>query len=328
MPGYTSSKNAMGFRAVRLHYSADEDRDISHPDPATARRAQAWLDQIRPNYPDPTQWAQEMEINWWVAQGTRVFPQFVEHRHAPTLTGFRARKVIYRAFDFGWLTPACLLAQIDSKDRLVVIKEIVGHQQTTREFGKDVIEQCVRWFPHHTPGYIDFCDPAGQQASSTAAEANEARDVEILNALQIFPKWEYGWSRKDGRSLIHQLLAIRVDGSAGLLVNAPDCPVLMQAFLGKYVYPPKKGGTSHEEPDERNHPWADVMACLRYLVTGLYSALGLRRQKGDPFGVKPVAEYMGYGTPVTARQRPRGPRGGYLNGPAIRGSKKAWGESW
>jgi hypothetical protein len=327
--GYQASNNRMGFRAVRLHYSADEERDIHHPDPEIAARAERWLERTRANYPDPNQWAQEMEVNWWVAQGVRVFPQFVEHRHAPTLAGYRARKVIYRAIDFGWLTPACLIAQIDSKDRLVILKEIVGFHQTTREFGKEVIDRCVEWFPHHTPGYTDFCDPAGQQASSTASERNESRDVEILNALKIYPKWEYGWSRKDGRSLIHQLLAIRVDDTPGLLVNAPDCPVLMQGFLGKYVYPAKKGtGAAHEEPDETNHPWADVMACLRYLATGLYSALGLRRQKKDPAGVSPYQPYMGYGTPVKPGQRPLGASRGFVSGQGVRGSTKSWDERW
>ena len=298
MIGYSAHDNALGFRAVRLHYTADPDKNPHHEDPEIAEKAQAWYDSARSKYPDPNQWAQEMEINWWVGQGQLVYPEFQETLHAPALEGFRARKIIYRAWDFGWHCPSVLIAQIDSKDRLVVLKEVVGRQQTTREFAQEVIKRCADWFPRHTAGFTDFCDPAGQQATSTANERAEIRDVEILNKLGVFPSWAYGWSRKDGRSLVHQLLQIRLDKTPSMFVNAPDCPVLLQGFLGKYVYPPKKNGAAHDEPDETNHPWADVMACLRYLASGLYSALGLRRGAAPSGPVRRAAEYMGYGTPV------------------------------
>ena len=149
----------------------------------------------------------------------------------------------------------------------------------------------------HSAGYRDFCDPAGQQAKSTASERSEVRDVEVLKALGIFPSWDYGWSRKDGRSLVHQLLAVRLDNTPSILVDAVRCPVLIQGFLGKYVYPSKKGGTAHDEPDESNHPWADAMACLRYLATGLYTALGLTRPGYQTPAPQVQQDYAGYGTP-------------------------------
>src|SRR6185369_8385664 len=110
-----------------------------------------------------------------------------------------------------------------------------------------------------------------------------------------YPSWEHGWSRKDGRSLVHQLLATRTDGTASMLVDPTQCPVLVQGFLGKFVYEPKKNGQVHDEPDERLHPWADAQAALRYLATGLYSALGLRRQKANAPTVASPA-WHGYGT--------------------------------
>lgn len=294
--GFSWVENALGFTAVRLHYSADPSKDIDNPNERVAEGAAKWLAEQRRNYPDPNIFAQEFELNWWIARGSRVYPEFSEEHHCIELEGYRPRKTIYRAWDFGWHAPACLIAQIDSKDRLVILKEIVGNQETTRDFAERVIDRCVGWFPDHTPGYTDYCDPAGQIRSPTASEKSEARDVEILNTLSIFPSWQYGWSKKDGRSLVHQLLALRSDGTPGLLVSADGCPVLLQGFLGKYVYAPRQGGQVHDEPDELNHPWADVMAALRYLATGLYSALGLRRIK---YVTEPVrkADYHGYGTP-------------------------------
>lgn len=303
MSGYSSYTNALGIRAIRVHYSASIEKDVLNADPEIARKAGLWYEMARRIYPDPNQWAQEMEINWWMAAGTRVYPEFSETLHAPELEYFNTRKVIYRAWDFGWHAPACLIAQIDEKDRLIVMKEIVGRQQTTREFAEEVIWKCAKWFHGQdsqlmrTAGYEDFCDPAGQKQSANASERSEVRDVEVLNKLKIHPSWEYGWSRKDGRSLVHQLLALREDNTPSIYVNASGCPILLQGFLGKYVYPTRKGGTAHDEPDENAHPHADIHAALRYLATGLYSALGLRRGKQPP-PLQPPPPYHGYGTPA------------------------------
>jgi hypothetical protein len=300
--GFSYVANELGFIAVKLHYSADDEKNVNHPDPETAARAQKWFDSVRRSYPDPNQWAQEMEVSWWISAGQRVYPEFLETVHCQALE-LRRRKVIYRAWDFGYLTPAVLIAQIDERDRLCVTHEVIGKEETTRQFAQKVIAKCAGWFPNHAPGYQDFCDPAGQKrgsVSGAADEKSEIRDVEVLNTLGIHPKWEYGWSRKDGRSLVHQLLAERLDRTPGMYVDPSKCPTLLQGFLGKYVFPPRKGGQAHDEPDEANHPWADAHACLRYLCTGLYSALGLRRASQV---APPVVEpnYHGYGVPIRGR---------------------------
>lgn len=302
MKGLTIRTNELGFTAIGLHYSADPEKDFNHPDPEIRARAEVWFGDARRAFPDPTRWAQEMELNWWVSSGTRVFPQFDQQLHGQTID-YRPRGLLYRAWDFGWLTPACLIAQIDPRDRLGILVEVVGKEETTRAFAQRVIRVCAERHPGHRGGFRDFCDPAGQQASSTASEKSEVRDVDVLKGLGIFPSWDYGWSRKDGRSLVHQLLVPRIDGTPSMYVSVPGCPVLMQGFLGKYVYPPKKGGATHDEPDEANHPWADAMACLRYLATGLYSSLGLVRPNYTaPTPTAPLS-YSGYGTPKRLRSR-------------------------
>ena len=289
MRGFSVTENEMDFSAVRLHYSADPAKS---PDTDEGVK---WLERAHRLLPDESRWQQEMEISFWVSKGQRVYPEFRESLHCEPLE-HRTRKVIYRAWDFGWHAPACLVAQIDTKDRLIILREIVGHEQTTQQFAEQVLERCAGWYPQHAAGFQDFCDPAGQQRNSTA-EASEVRDVEILNKLGIYPTWQYGWNRKHGRSLIHQLLVQRIDGTASILVDGPKCPILLQGFLGKYVYPPKKDGQAHDEPEEGNHPWADAQACLRYLATGLYSTLGLRRETARQEPERPIS-YHGYGTPT------------------------------
>ena len=290
----------MGFTTCRLHYSCDPAKDVANPDPEQAEAAGKWLDQQRASLPDPNDFEREYEINFFVGVGTRVFPQFTESQHARPL-GVGRGKRMYRGWDFGWHAPACLIAQVDEKERLLILKELVGAKQTTRDFAQSVVAKCAEWFPRHTAGYEDFCDPAGQQVKSLESEHSEKRDIEVLNGLGIFPRYEYGWSRKDGRALVHQLLQVRVDGTPSCYVDLAGCPIVGQSFLGRYVYPETREGKVREEPDDDTHPYADVMAALRYLVTGLHWRLGLRRMARLPdaqSGQSVQSAYTGYGTPT------------------------------
>jgi hypothetical protein len=207
--------------------------------------------------------------------------------------------VLYRGWDFGWHCPVCLITQVDAKEHLLVIQEIVGKQRTTRDFAGDVIAECAKRYPNHAAGFVDYCDPAGQQIKSIENDRNERRDVEVLNGLGVFPTYQYGWSNKDGRTLVHQLLAIRSDGTPGLSIDPSGAPYLLQAFLGQYIYPERRDGKVSEDPNDDTHPWGDVMAALRYLVTGLFEKLGLRRLLPvipPPVIGGPALEYHGYGT--------------------------------
>jgi len=297
-PGLEIHDNTMGFTCVRLHYSALPERNVNNPDPKVAAGARAWLEMQRSQWPDPNDFEREFEISWYAGHGTRVFPQFTAHHHTQHID-YTPYKVIYRGWDFGWHTPVCLFAQIDRKDRLLVFKEIVGNQQTTSDFAKRVIERCAEWFPRHEAGFEDYCDPAGQQVKTVESERNERRDIEVLSGLGIHANYAWGWNRRDGRALIHQLLNLRSDGTPSLWVDNVGAALLAQAFLGRYVYPEKLDGTVMDEPDDKTHPWADVMAALRYLVIGLHPKLGVARaafHRTTHF-VSPPSDYMGYGTP-------------------------------
>jgi hypothetical protein len=298
MKGLAITDTPMGFKSVRLHYSADPDHD---PETETGL---AWYKKQRALYADPNQWQIEYEINFDVGAGRRVFPEFSYEKHCAKLE-FNPRKVINRGWDFGWHAPVSLAGQIDKKDRLLILKEVVGSQTTTRDHAQSVISKCSEWYPNHQPGYADYCDPAGQQVKSVESEKNERRDTEVLNGLGIYPEYAWGWSRKDGRSLIHQLLNTRSDGTPSLIIDPEGCPVLYRAFAGQYVFPETLNGKIKEEPNDEDHPTGDVMAALRYLVIGLHGKLGVARfQMGQAqhFVQVPSSDTHGYGIPRRGRR--------------------------
>lgn len=299
MDPFLVTENPMGITAVRLHYRADPDKNPDSPDPEQAARAQTWLTSQRISYPDPNDFEREFEINWNAGHGARVFPQFSETYHVRRLV-INHHRVVFRGWDFGWHAPCCLFAQIDSKGRLCLVRELVGARQTTSDFAQAVIRRSSEWFPNHAAGFEDFCDPAGQSVKSIESERSERRDTDVLAGLGILARSEYGWSRKDGRTLVHQTLALRADGTPTFYVDGTTCPTLTQAFLGRYVYPETKDGGVKDEPDDDTHPWADVMAALRYLLTGVSRKLDLVRWNRRPIHDLPVAPltYHGYGSPL------------------------------
>jgi len=298
MEPFIVTKNPMGITAVRLNYRADPEKNPENPDPAIAEHAIEWLRAQSIAYPDANDFQREFECNWNAGHGARVFPQFSEAYHVRGLA-LNRRRVVFRGWDFGWHSPCCLFAQIDAKGRLCLIRELVGARQTTADFAQAVIRRSGEWFPQHAAGFEDFCDPAGQQVKSIESERSERRDTEILAGLGIPVRYEHGWSRKDGRTLVHQTLALRTDGTPTLYVDGTACPTLTQAFLGRYVYPETKDGGIKNEPDDDTHPWADVMAALRYLLTGVSQKLDLVRWNRRPVMDLPGAEptYHGYGSP-------------------------------
>lgn len=277
MRGFTVvPENGLGFCAVSIHYSADPWRDINSPDPEKAEAAAQWFDANRRAWPDPNDWNREFELNFYAGAGARVFPQYTELTHSRGIPTIR-RRVLIRGWDFGWHCPVCVVMQIDGESRLCVLREYIGGRQTTKDFAQHVLDRCAADFSQTTGGWEDFCDPAGQQMKSLESEKSEKRDVDVLTGMGIFARSEYGWSRRDGRSLIHQLLAIRGDGTPGFYLDPTGAPILHQAFLGRYVYPESKDGKVKEEPDDATHPFADVMAALRYVAIGVHGRLGLRR---------------------------------------------------
>ena len=168
--------------------------------------------------------------------------------------------------------------------------------ENPKKSASDVLKKCAEWYPQHSPGFEDFCDPAGQQQKSIESDKNERRDVEVLAGLGIHPRYEYGWGKKDGRTLIHQLLALRTDNTPSVYVDPAGCPWTMQAFLGRYVYPETRDGKLSEDPNDDEHPFSDVMAALRYLVVGLHHKLALTRFKASSLEPPKAPAHTGYGS--------------------------------
>jgi hypothetical protein len=220
--------------------------------------------------------ARELDINYHLSQKDRVFRIFTLE-HQGDFEAIPGRRVI-RSWDFGYHCPACLFIQIDADDRLIVLREVVGNADLLVDFAGRVLELSKASFPN--ANFEDVCDPAGAQRSDKSAQTS----IEILNSLGIYPTHDRSLIR-DGLELIRMKLAARIGKQPGLMVDK-RCIKLIEAFEGGYRYGPK------EEIPIQEHPYEDVMDCLRYAV--MHKCGILSRNTRKPRHYKPQNRYTGY----------------------------------
>ena len=221
--------------------------------------------------------ARELDINYHLSVKDRVFRNFSEANKGelPYNPGYR----LIRSWDFGYHCPACLFIQIDSSDRVLVLGEVVGKEDLLCDFADRIKRFCQEHFPNAL--FEDVCDPAGSQRSDKSIQTS----IEILNSQGIYPNFDRS-QIKDGLELIRMKLSARIDNMPGLVVDR-SCTKLIEAFEGGYRY-----GTTGAGIPLQEHPYEDVMDCLRYAV--IYKCGILYKNLKKPRAYRPQNRYTGY----------------------------------
>ncbi len=221
--------------------------------------------------------ARELDINYNLSVSNRVFSGFGEE-HKGDLQPVEGRRIV-RSWDFGYHCPACVFIQLDAGDRVQVLAEIVGRQELLIDFARRVKTFSQSRFEGFE--FEDVCDPAGTQRS----DKHDQTSIEILNSLGIYPFYQRSPILR-GIELIRMKLAERNGDLPGLRVNR-DCTRLIDAFEGGYRY----ASTDHELPIEE-HPYEDVMDCLRYAI--LHKCGISSKAPKKPRRYKPANRHTGY----------------------------------
>jgi len=235
--------------------------------------------------------ARELDINYHLSHQDRVFKNFTPLNKAQLTWSPELRLV--RSWDFGYHCPACLFLQFDPDGRVLVLFEIVGREEMLLDFAQRVLTATRERFPQAE--IEDICDPAGAQRSDKSTRTS----IEILNTLGVYPYFDRTGIR-DGIELIRMKLSERTpqvinantqeqageSTRPGLVVNQ-SCINLIEAFEGGYRYP----GTGGELPLQE-HPYEDVMDCLRYAV--MLKCGILQKNSRKPRRYQSQNRYTGY----------------------------------
>lgn len=255
-----------------------------HPD-----KDEAWYQQQKGRMSED-EVARELDINYELSMKARVFRNFTPANKGELQYNPHLR--VIRSWDFGYHCPACVFLQIDINGRVLVLDELVGREDLLLDFAKRVLEKSKIQFPDIQ--FEDICDPAGAQRSDKSAQTS----IEILNKLGVYPYFDRT-GILDGLELIRMKLSERVPVPIAAASAKPEtlelpglvvdqrCLALIAAFEGGYRYSP-----SGNELPIQEHPYEDVMDCLRYAVMAKCGILGRNAKK--PRSYRPQNRYTGY----------------------------------
>lgn len=205
-----------GFAKAILEWNDRPDRD------------QAWFDRESRSNPE---FAREYGRLWGSVVGTPVFaPLYKRALHERKMEPLNA--TVLRGWDFGFVHPACVWAQLDATGQLGVRRELLGEDETIQQFGERVVAHTAEWFPD-AKVFEDFGDPAGHQRNDRA----ERSSIQILKDLFGIRVKTRPSDIKQGIDRIRLALMPRAEDGTnpGLLVDPEGCPLLAYGFARSYI---------------------------------------------------------------------------------------------
>lgn len=199
----------------------------------------------------------------FVTDGKPVFPEYSDNAHCREFD-FVEGVPIYRGWDFG--VPACVLAQLTPKGRLVVRTEFTSHQTMGIDrFSDDVLNECAVL---KNTGYefIDVGDPAGNARAPTDEKTcfNILRD----KGINIHPGTQDPTSRQEA---VRYFLSRMIEGLPAFLLH-PECKIMRKGFQGGYCLRriQTAGERFTDKPDKHN-PYSHIQDALQYVCTFIRS---------------------------------------------------------
>jgi hypothetical protein len=186
-----------------------------------------------------------------VVDGKKVFPQYNDDIHAVDDIEIDENESILLAWDYGTVSPACLVLQFVA-DRLHVIKEFVCEYMTVKELAEQSV---LPWL---------YSYARGLPVEVTADPANTYEGNEQLEELGLLV--DPARTNKIGSRInsVTEFLNALVQGKPKLIISKSGCLKLRQGFLGKYCYKRLRiiGEEKYKDVPDKTHPISDIMDCV------------------------------------------------------------------
>lgn len=158
------------------------------------------------------------------------FKELLHKREITTIVG----KDLLLGWDYGFRHPACVITQLDSKGRWLVLRELIGTNITIDQFA-DAVKQYLN-VEFNNCSFRSYGDPAGEQVNDKSEKTSE----QIIHS-KGFPVTSCASTYRDRKEIIEGKLSTLIDGVPALTINTP-CKTIIDGFLGGYHYPMIKQG--------------------------------------------------------------------------------------
>lgn len=238
-----------GFRHLRLHYSADPDKNPATP------AGSAWYAVARKRM-DARRWAREMEIEHSVPAGEPVYVE--TDRIIVRPQSYTPALPVGCGMDFGRKCPVALFVQRRPAPAgsLVPVKlhwlaEVFTPDVTVDRFAEAVMERRQSLFP--SARFETWADPAGNQEGDKTTDSS----IAICESRGITPIYSQPSSVEFGINLFQWLISV-----GAMEMDPEGCKMLLAAVAGGY----SRDEAGKPIGGEKGHPWADFADAARYFV--------------------------------------------------------------
>lgn len=195
--------------------------------------------------------------------GDPVYRQFSVNQHVKRDLQYDPFATLYRFWDFGYNSPACVFAQLDLSDRLLVLYEIIGSKMEIQDFARHVKAETGRQFPRQKERVIDYGDPAVRQKKDTGSTLAELAKENITMMYKIS-------LIDDGVRLIRQRLGLLIEGEPAIQFDEVGAPILINAMKGGYHLEEALRDNRKDPMPKKDGYYDHVSDAFRYGMVNLF----------------------------------------------------------
>lgn len=275
------------MKKLRLHWTLHPEKD------------EAWYSTQKERMTED-EIARELDISYDLSASGTVFGKEFSYETHCFEQAYEPNKhlSIIRSFDYGRVN-ATLFGQLTQHGNLIVFRELVLEQSGTHDQGKQV--QLIS-NEYRCNGFKDYGDPAGGYKDARTYNSSDdalTTDEEILARYGSHPTSYRIQGLKDRRKNGIELMKLKLNEMANkrpvIQIYAPGCPLLVEAFQSGYRYKVDRDNkVVHSDAIHEEHPYEDVMDCLRYMVIESFQVEERRKTVKKPSRPKPRNKYTGY----------------------------------
>ena len=240
------------FCVFRLHYIADP-----------RKRSETWSLEARAGMPQRG-WRREYEIDWTSPEGDPVIPEYSASIHVRELDA-RPGVRLLRGWDFGFVTPAVVFAQLDASGRLLVLAECVPFNTPLDALIEMVHATTIELVGKRTPVF-----DAGDPAADATTDLGSVQQTMRRHGIMLH-------THRAGTDASYQSLRQRFldrvlvpgEGHQPRILVHPRCRHLNEALAGAFHL-----STHAPYKPIKQHPYKDIADALRYLHDNLQTVTG------------------------------------------------------
>lgn len=271
----TADSNNSNNSSMRIHYTADPDKD-----PVT-KNGRVWVraekERMRYNSNKPF-WDREYEIRRTSFLGRAVIGNWDPHIFIPEIPGefdYDDREPLHIGIDFGTIQCNAIFSQLvripGSDYRQVrIIDEIILRNSNTPALADALLAKLKEDYkPAWSNGRFElYVDPAGNQGKETTSDNSERNSIEIFQNCGLYVVDIKLGLRESTEHLETVFMTFfKVDGKKiPAIVVHPRCIKCIEAYEGGLHYPEKEIKDGHYEKDgEYDH----IGDASRYLLSNI-----------------------------------------------------------